>query len=76
MYTKLISCTFPEALREENNKLKKHNEDLTKEIEQIHENQCNDVEELVYLRWINACLRHELRNYQPGIGENSCQRPE
>ncbi|WOH04078.1 hypothetical protein DCAR_0623484 [Daucus carota subsp. sativus] len=59
----------PEALREENNKLKKQNEDLAKEIEQIHENQCNDVEELVYLRWINACLRHELRNYQPAIGE-------
>ncbi|GAU13144.1 hypothetical protein TSUD_112050 [Trifolium subterraneum] len=24
-----------------------------------------DLEELVYMRWINACLRYELRNYQP-----------
>ncbi|KAK1360220.1 Actin binding protein family [Heracleum sosnowskyi] len=63
----------PEALKEENYKLRKQNEDLSKEIEQIHENQCNDVEELVYLRWINACLRHELRNYQAGPGETAAR---
>ncbi|KAF5931989.1 hypothetical protein HYC85_028160 [Camellia sinensis] len=39
------------------------------EIEQLQSGRCADVEELVYLRWINACLRYELRNYQPIPGK-------
>ncbi|CAA0814674.1 actin binding protein family [Striga hermonthica] len=58
-----------QALKEENHLLRLKNEDLTKEIEQIHANRCSDIEELVYLRWINACLRYEMRNYQPAPGE-------
>ncbi|GFP83894.1 protein chup1 chloroplastic [Phtheirospermum japonicum] len=46
-----------------------YNEELTKEIEQLQADRCTDIEELVYLRWINACLRYEMRNYQPGPGE-------
>lgn len=45
--------------------LRKENEDLMKQIEQLHSDRCSDLEELVYMRWINACLRYELRNYQP-----------
>ncbi|KAL5697695.1 hypothetical protein ACHQM5_028814 [Ranunculus cassubicifolius] len=51
-----------EALQETNHQLKRQNEDLTKEIEQLQATRCSDVEELVYLRWVNACLRYELRN--------------
>ncbi|XWS12015.1 hypothetical protein CRYUN_Cryun37aG0054000 [Craigia yunnanensis] len=54
-----------EAFNEISNCLRQENEDLTKQIEQLQADRCADVEELVYLRWINACLRYELRNYQP-----------
>ncbi|KAJ8464750.1 hypothetical protein OPV22_027302 [Ensete ventricosum] len=57
-----------EAL-EEANHLRKANEKLMEEIEQLQIDHCTDVEELVYLRWVNACLRYELRNYQPPSGE-------
>ncbi|KAL3631952.1 hypothetical protein CASFOL_024936 [Castilleja foliolosa] len=58
-----------QALQEERQFLRHQNEELTKEIEQLRADRCTDIEELVYLRWINACLRYELRNYQPGLGE-------
>lgn len=61
----------PEAdsLKEESERLRQENEGLMKEIEQLQTDRCSDLEELVYLRWINACLRHELRNYQPPAGK-------
>ncbi|KAJ6824287.1 protein CHUP1, chloroplastic-like isoform X2 [Iris pallida] len=49
--------------------LREENENLKKEIEQLQTARCTDVEELVYLRWVNACLRYELRNYQPPPGK-------
>ncbi|OIT04792.1 PREDICTED: protein CHUP1, chloroplastic-like [Nicotiana attenuata] len=58
-----------EALKEETLGLKKQNEDLAKEVERLKADRCNDAEELVYLRWINACLRYELRNLQPVAGK-------
>ncbi|XP_050230752.1 protein CHUP1, chloroplastic isoform X2 [Mercurialis annua] len=58
-----------EALRELNDKLKHENENLTRDVEQLRADRCNDCEELVYLRWINACLRFELRNFQPAHGK-------
>ncbi|KAB1218482.1 Protein CHUP1, chloroplastic [Morella rubra] len=54
-----------EALRVEREHLRCKNEDLEKEIERLEEDRYSDAEELVYLKWINACLRYELRNYQP-----------
>jgi len=54
---------------EESKHLKEANDKLTKEIEQLQTDRCTDVEELVYLRWVNACLRYELRNYQPTPGK-------
>ncbi|CAD6332842.1 unnamed protein product [Miscanthus lutarioriparius] len=50
--------------REEINNLRHTNEDLTKQVEGLQMNRFSEVEELVYLRWVNACLRFELRNYQ------------
>lgn len=55
--------------REENEELIQ----LKKEIEQLQTDRCADVEELVYLRWVNACLRYELRNYQPPPGKTAAR---
>ncbi|WMV51504.1 hypothetical protein MTR67_044889 [Solanum verrucosum] len=32
-----------------------------------------DVDEAAYLKWINACLRYELRNYQSALGETTAR---
>ena len=45
------------------------NEDLSKQVEDLQMNRFSEVEELVYLRWVNACLRYELRNYQAPPGK-------
>ncbi|KAF8092709.1 hypothetical protein N665_0402s0002 [Sinapis alba] len=58
-----------ETLREDGNRLKSENEELKKEIEQLQGDRCTDLEQLVYLKWINACLRYELRTYQPPAGK-------
>ncbi|GKV27206.1 hypothetical protein SLEP1_g36402 [Rubroshorea leprosula] len=58
-----------EALKEMSNCLRQENEELQKEIERLQADRCADVEELVYLRWINACLRYELRNFQAPPGK-------
>ncbi|THU61080.1 hypothetical protein C4D60_Mb07t19510 [Musa balbisiana] len=49
---------------EKANSLKVANENLVKDIEQLKTEKAADVEELVYLRWVNACLRYELKNYK------------
>ncbi|KAK1315517.1 hypothetical protein QJS10_CPA06g01016 [Acorus calamus] len=54
---------------DEADRLKLANDDLRKEIDRLQTGQCTDVEELVYLKWINACLRYELRNYQAPPGK-------
>ncbi|KAJ9568440.1 hypothetical protein OSB04_004406 [Centaurea solstitialis] len=71
--TSVLEDSETEKLREETQNLKKENEDLSKEIERLQADRCGDLEELVYLRWINACLRHELRNYQPGPGKTTAR---
>ncbi|PPD96066.1 hypothetical protein GOBAR_DD06913 [Gossypium barbadense] len=59
--------------REEVNNLKHANEDLLKQVEGLQMNRFSEVEELVYLRWVNACLRYELRNYQTPGGKISAR---
>ncbi|GJN15297.1 hypothetical protein PR202_gb02195 [Eleusine coracana subsp. coracana] len=59
--------------QEEINKLRQTNEDLTKQVEGLQMNRFSEVEELVYLRWVNACLRFELRNYQTPSGKVSAR---
>lgn len=58
-----------EAIKKASHRLRRENEALKKEIEQLQTDRCLDIEELVYLRWINACLRYEMRNYQPSTGK-------
>ncbi|CAL4975635.1 unnamed protein product [Urochloa decumbens] len=56
------SVNLEEDMAEEVRYLRETNETLTRQIEQLHSDHCAHVEELVYLKWINACLRHELRD--------------
>lgn len=51
--------------------LKLANEELSKDIETHKLNSSKDNEELVYLRWVNACLRYELRNFNPSSGKSA-----
>lgn len=41
--------------------LRHTNEDLCKQVEGLQMSRLNEVEELAYLRWVNSCLRNELR---------------
>ncbi|KAF2321440.1 hypothetical protein GH714_041034 [Hevea brasiliensis] len=59
--------------REEVNNLRHVNEDLLKQVEGLQINRFSEVEEVVYLRWVNACLRYELRNYQAPPGKISAR---
>ncbi|EOY02159.1 hypothetical protein QUC31_013406 [Theobroma cacao] len=59
--------------REEVSNLRHANEDLLKQVEGLQMNRFSEVEELVYLRWVNACLRYELRNYQTPEGKISAR---
>ncbi|KAF8040203.1 hypothetical protein BT93_B2437 [Corymbia citriodora subsp. variegata] len=61
------------SVREEVNKLRHINEDLSKQVEGLQMTRFSEVEELVYLRWVNACLRYELRNYQTPPGKISAR---
>lgn len=61
------------SVREEVNNLRHINEDLSKQVEGLQMNRFSEVEELVYLRWVNACLRYELRNYQTPPGKISAR---
>ncbi|XP_050226149.1 protein CHUP1, chloroplastic-like [Mercurialis annua] len=47
---------------EEATSLRITNEDLCKQVEGLQMSRLNEVEELAYLRWVNSCLRDELRN--------------
>jgi hypothetical protein len=48
---------------EEAKQLRETNESLTRQIEELRRDQYAHVEELVYLKWVNACLRHELSEH-------------
>ncbi|KAK9690154.1 hypothetical protein RND81_09G108300 [Saponaria officinalis] len=65
----LLEDQEKEELNKEIQNLRSENEKLTKDAERLQADRCGDAEELVYLRWINACLRYELRNYQPPPGK-------
>ncbi|KAI3976855.1 hypothetical protein MKX01_008713 [Papaver californicum] len=59
--------------REDVGNLRHANEDLQKQVEGLQLNRFSEVEELVYLRWVNACLRFELRNNQAPVGKPSAR---
>ncbi|KAG6418333.1 hypothetical protein SASPL_120536 [Salvia splendens] len=50
---------------EEVMELKEENREWREEVERMKAEKATDVEELIFLRWINACLGNELKNYQP-----------
>lgn len=64
----ILALSQPEA-SDKINQLRQANDKLTKELEQLQTDRCSDVEELVYLRWVNACLRYELRDYRAPPGK-------
>lgn len=43
--------------------LKHTNQDLCKQVEGLQISRMNEVEEIAYLRWLNSCLRDELRSF-------------
>ncbi|KAE8666271.1 L-O-methylthreonine resistant 1 isoform 1 [Hibiscus syriacus] len=54
-----ISKTEEEGItREEYNK-------LANDYEQVQKERAEELKELIYLRWCNACLTYELKRYQP-----------
>ncbi|KAL0463847.1 UNVERIFIED_CONTAM: protein CHUP1, chloroplastic [Sesamum latifolium] len=61
--------TQVQELKQESQRLKQLNEDLTKEMKRVQADRCTDIEELVYLRWVNACLQFELKNQQTATGK-------
>ncbi|XP_018680511.2 protein CHUP1, chloroplastic-like isoform X2 [Musa acuminata AAA Group] len=72
--TSISTLEEPQAeVMEEVYQLGEANDNLEKEIEQLQADRCADVEELVYLRWLNACLRYELRQHQPPSEEIVCR---
>lgn len=66
--SKIAETETAQKAREELKTLRHVNEDLLKQVEGLQNNRFSEVEELVYLRWVNACLRYELRNYQAPPG--------
>ena len=51
--------------------LRHTNENLCKQFEGLQRNRFIKVEELIYLRWVNSCLRYELRNLDTTPGKMS-----
>lgn len=71
--TSVLEDSEAKEIKEMCGRLKEENEGLSKEIERLRAGHCADVEELVYLRWLNACLRYELRNYHPPPGKTAAR---
>ncbi|KAL2474138.1 protein CHUP1 [Forsythia ovata] len=59
---KVSESDIVEKIKAEASVLRHTNEDLCKQVEGLQLNRLNEVEELVYLRWVNSCLRNELNN--------------
>ncbi|CAN4080300.1 unnamed protein product [Withania somnifera] len=51
-----------EHIKAEASLLRNKNENLCKQVEGLQMSRLNEVEELAYLRWVNSCLREELRS--------------
>ena len=51
------------------------NEDLCKQVEGLQISRLNEVEELAYLRWVNSCLRNELKNTCSALNSDKPSSP-
>ncbi|KAK3164620.1 hypothetical protein QOZ80_1AG0021940 [Eleusine coracana subsp. coracana] len=58
-----VHLALEEDMVEEAHQLRETNSSLTRQIEELRSDHCAHVEELVYLKWVNACLRHELSDH-------------
>ncbi|KAI3455867.1 hypothetical protein Pfo_012530 [Paulownia fortunei] len=59
---KVSESDIVEKIKAEASLLRHTNEDLCKQVEGLQMSRMNEVEELAYLRWVNSCLRDELRS--------------
>ncbi|KAL6546257.1 hypothetical protein OROMI_021978 [Orobanche minor] len=59
---KFSESNVVEEIKAEASLLRHTNEDLCKQVEGLQISRMNEVEELAYLRWVNSCLRDELRS--------------
>ncbi|XP_042477470.1 protein CHUP1, chloroplastic-like [Macadamia integrifolia] len=55
--------------------LRHTNENLSKQVEGLQMSRLTEVEELVYLRWVNSCLRNELRNVGSTMDSDKVSTP-
>ncbi|GJN18566.1 hypothetical protein PR202_gb05738 [Eleusine coracana subsp. coracana] len=58
-----VHLALQEDMVEEAHQLRETNASLTRQIEELRGDHCAHIEELVYLKWVNACLRHELSDH-------------
>ncbi|KAK6916907.1 hypothetical protein RJ641_017658 [Dillenia turbinata] len=64
---KVSESEIVEKIKAEASLLRHANEDLSKQVEGLQMSRLNEVEELVYLRWVNSCLQSELQKSQTAI---------
>ncbi|XP_031487213.1 protein CHUP1, chloroplastic-like [Nymphaea colorata] len=58
---------------EEASRMRIANAELSKQMEIYRNDRRADIEELIYLRWINACLKHELKKKHRPKEKNSTE---
>ncbi|KAL2244565.1 protein CHUP1, chloroplastic-like [Sesamum indicum] len=68
---KVSESDIVEKIKAEASLLRHTNEDLCKQVEGLQMSRMNEVEELAYLRWVNSCLRDELRSCSTRISDKS-----
>lgn len=59
LLSKLAEKSTASKIEGEETTLENYNQ-LANEVEQLHKDRATETKELIYLRWCNACLRHEL----------------
>ncbi|XVF26298.1 hypothetical protein REPUB_Repub14bG0004400 [Reevesia pubescens] len=62
-------------IKAEASMLRHTNENLSKQVEGLQVSRLNEVEELAYLRWVNSCLRDELRNSCSAMNSDKTSSP-
>ncbi|KAL3616776.1 hypothetical protein CASFOL_039170 [Castilleja foliolosa] len=71
---KVSESDMVEKIKAEASLLRQTNGDLTKQVEGLQISRMNEVEELAYLKWVNSCLRDELRSCS-NTGSPSTPKP-
>ncbi|KAJ9677093.1 hypothetical protein PVL29_022207 [Vitis rotundifolia] len=71
----MTEIKMKDKLEEEMNKFRHANESLSKQVQKLQKNRLGIIEELMYQRSLNACLRFERQNYltPPILSKNSSQ---